>query len=299
MRTLLLLLSRFAAILPLGVALAIGRSWGFFAGNILRLRRSEVLERLAWAMPETTPDDRRHITDGMYRHFGMTAMEVLRMAVKPATELLARVDCAGVPPMRDGLARGKGLLVICAHLGNWELLAAATSASGLPLGITVKDLKPPALDDFVSRVRSRHGIIIFRRKGSMRPAIRHVRAGGVLGFMMDQNTKRNEGIFTTFFGRTACTTPGLAQFAALTGAPAMTVLMVREENGRHRMVCGKETLEPPPDLSEESVRAYTQKALDSIEQLIRQHPEQWIWMHRRWRTQPLPVESPAPARVEP
>ncbi len=299
MRTLLLLLSRFAAILPLGAALAIGRGWGFFFGRILRLRRTEVLERLSWAMPETTPAERRRIVDGMYRQVGMTAMEVLRMAVKPTAEIVAQVDCASVQHMRDGLARGKGLLVICAHLGNWEMLAAATSASGLPLGITVKDLKPPAMNDFIINVRQRHGTIVFRRKGSMRPAVRHVRAGGVLGFMMDQNTKRNDGIFTTFFGHTACTTPGLAQFAVLTGAPAMTVLMVRERNGRHRMVWGGEIFEPPADLSSESVRAYTQKALDSIEQLIRQHPEQWIWMHRRWRTQPLPDESPPPVRGEP
>lgn len=298
MRTLLFLLSRFAGILPLGVALAIGRAWGFFFGNILRLRRKEVLERLSWAMPETTPADRRRIVNAMYQHVGMTAMEVLRMAVKPTPEILSMVDCAGVQPMRDGLSRGKGLLVICAHLSNWELLAAATSASGLPLGITVKDLKPPALNDFIIATRQRHGTIVFRRKGSMRPAVRHVRGGGILGFMMDQNTKRKEGIFTTFFGRTACTTPGLAQFAVLTGAPAMTVLLVREKNGRRRMVCGDGILEPPPDLSEESVRVYTQKALDSIEQIIRRHPEQWIWMHRRWRTQPLPDESPAPIRVE-
>lgn len=298
MRTLLRLLAWFAAILPLGVALAIGRGWGFFFGNILRLRRAEVLERLSWAMPETTRAGRRRIVNAMYRHFGMTAMEVLRLAVKPTREILSLVDCAGVQPMRDGLARGKGLLVICAHLSNWELLAAASAASGIPIGITVKDLKPPAFNDFINDMRRRHGTIVFPRKGSMRPAVRHVRGGGLLGFMMDQNTKRKEGIFTTFFGRTACTTPGLAQFAVLTGAPAMTVLLVREKNGRHRMVYDDHLVEPPPDLSEESVRAYTQKALDSIEKVIRQHPEQWIWMHRRWRTQPLPGESPSPVHVE-
>lgn len=298
MRALLLLLSRIAAFLPLGVALAIGRAWGFFFGQVLRLRRAEVMERLAWALPETTPAARRRIVQAMYQHFGMTAMEILRLAVKPTPEILSLVDCAGVQPMRDGLARGKGLLVICAHLGNWELLAAATSASGLPLGITVKDLKPPAINDFIIAMRQRHGTVVFRRKGSMRPAVRHVRGGGILGFMMDQNAKRKEGIFTTFFGRTACTTPGLAQFAVLTGAPAMTVLLVREKNGRHRMVCGDGMLEPPPDLSEESMRIYTQKALDSIEQIIRRHPEQWIWMHRRWRTQPLPDVSSPPALVE-
>ena len=292
MKFLLRLLAYIMALPPLTVALWVGRGWGFFIGNVLRIRRREILRNLAWALPEKSDRERHQIANAMYRHFGMTVIEILRMAQKPPTDILQRINGdAWHPILPKSMTPGKGAIAICAHVGNWEMLAAGTSQMGRPLGITVKDLKPPALDAFITDVRERHGTHIFRRKGSMRSAIRHIRQGGVLGFMMDQNTKRNDGVFVNFFGRPACTTTGLAQFAYLTGAPATFVLLIREPRGNHRMVCGN-VIPPPPDLSDASVEAYTQTALDGLEKVIRQYPEQWIWMHRRWRTQPLPKPQP-------
>ena len=103
--------------------------------------------------------------------------------------------------------------------------------------------------------------------------------------MMDQNAKRDEGVFVTFFGQTCCTTRGLAQLAHMTGAPALPIFMTRLPDGRHR-IRHYDPLPPPADLSDESVLAYTQKAVDAVERVIREVPDQWIWMHRRWRTQP-------------
>lgn len=299
MRTLLRLLAWFAAILPLGVALAVGRAWGFLLGRILRLRRAEMLERLAWALPGTSPGGRERVVNRMYANHAMTVVESLRMAVVPTSVLRPLVEDNGVlEAMRRELGHGRGLLVVCAHLGNWEMLAAATSASGLDLGIVVKDLKPAALNDFVTGLRVRHGTRVFPRKGSMRSAIRHVRDGGILGFMMDQNTKRQDGVFVDFLGRAACTTPGLAQFAVLTGAPTLPVFIVRQPGGRHRMIHGG-VFAPPADLSEPEVLAYTQKTQDAVASAVRAHPDQWIWMHRRWRTQPLPDESLPTPPVQP
>lgn len=298
MRTLLRLLARFVAFLPLGVALRLGRAWGFFFARIVRRRRTEMLETLARSLPGRTPAERRRIATLAYENSGMVAIEVLRMAVKPPSELAALVDPGtAFEAIRRELQRGKGLLLISAHLDNWEVLAAATGAAGLPAAIVVKSLKPAAVNDFIIQARERHGTLVLQRKGAMRAIIRHVRNGGVLGFMMDQNTKRNEGVFVDFLGRPACTTVGLAQLAVVTGARAMPMFLVREPGGRHRMIHG-DVIEPPADLSDAEVVKYTQKAVDTVAAAVIAHPEQWIWMHRRWRTQPLPNESAPPAPVE-
>ena len=298
MRTLLRLLSRFVAFLPLGVALWLGRAWGFFFARIVRRRRSEILEALARSLPDKTPAERNRIATLAYENSGMVAIEVLRMAVEPISALPGRVDPGTTfEAIRRETQGGKGMLLISAHLDNWEVLAAATAASGISTAIVVKSLKPPSLNDFIIQARERYGTVVLQRKGAMRAIIRHLRNGGVLGFMMDQNTKRNEGVFVDFFDRPACTTLGLAQLAVMTGVRAMPVFLVRKSGGQHLMIHG-DPIDPPADLSEAEVTRYTQKAVDSVAAAVRAHPEQWIWMHRRWRTQPLPDESPPPVRVE-
>ena len=298
MRTLLRLLSRFVAFLPLGVALWLGRAWGFFFARIVRRRRAEILEALARSLPDKTPEERNRIATRAYENSGMVAIEVLRMAVEPTTALAGRVDPGSTfEAIRRESENGKGMLLISAHLDNWEVLAAATAAGGFKTAIVVKSLKPASLNNFIIQARERYGTLVLQRKGAMRSILRHLRNGGILGFMMDQNTKRNEGVFVDFLGRPACTTLGLAQLAVMTGVRAMPVFLVRKPGGQHLMIHG-EPIDPPADLSETEVTKYTQKAVDSVASAVRAHPEQWIWMHRRWRTQPLPDESSPSVPVE-
>jgi KDO2-lipid IV(A) lauroyltransferase len=283
---LLRLLARCFSLLPLPVALAVGRGLGRLVGCVMTRRRREGAAALAASLPEYTPAAARSALWRLYANLGMNVVETLRMRHLSAEELRSRIEVGDTPAAVDALRQGgKGILVIIAHVGNWEMLATATGAYGYPLGIIVKDLKPPSLNDYITAQRAQHGTQVFSRRGSLRKALKHVKDNGLLGFMMDQNAKREEGVFVNFFGRPACTTRGLAQIAHLTGAPALPIFMIRLPGGRHE-IRYFEPIPPPADLSEETVREYTQRAVDAVERVIRQVPDQWIWMHRRWRTRP-------------
>lgn len=283
---LLRLLSRFFSLLPLPLALAIGRFLGRLVGLVMTRRRREGMAAMARSIPEFTPVQVRRNLWNVYANLGMNVIEALRMRHQSAESLRSRIEVGDCPQAVDALlAQKKGILVIIAHTGNWEMIATATGTYGYSLGIIVKELKPPALNAYIVAQREQHGTKVFSRRGSIRRALKHVKDNGLLGFMMDQNAKRDEGVFVNFFGQTCCTTRGLAQLAHMTGAPALPIFMTRLPDGRHR-IRHYDPLPPPADLSDESVVAYTQQAVAAVERVIREVPDQWIWMHRRWRTQP-------------
>ena len=266
-------------------ALRWGGRLGFLMGSVLRLRRREVLQTLARCFPDRDPDAIQQIADGMYRNFGMLFVEVLRFGAIDRNRIRELIELDGENTIPQALEQGRGALVLTAQLGNFELLCNAAPLLGVPLTVITKTIKPDSLNQYWEQARHRIGVKTLPARNSYRACRQVLKNNEVLGFVLDQNMKRKHGIFVDFFGRPACTSPGLAFLSARSQAPVIPIFIIRQPDGRH-LVKFFPTLAPPADCEPETIRAATQQYTSVIEDVIRAHPEQWTWMHRRWRTQP-------------
>ncbi len=283
-------LSRGVAGLPLGSALAFGRGLGWVFGSLIRYHRRDAREALKRSFPEMTPAAIEKIIRSMYSHLGMNIIESARMASLKDSYVKQHIRCTGTEIVEKVLSEGRGALALTAHVGNWEIASALLPRIlGIKMSIVAKPIKGRGLDSYVRETRSRFGLQILSAKGSYRDCLRALRENQLIGFVLDQNMIRREGEFVEFFGRPACTTLGLAHLAARTGAPVIPIFARRYDTASHEIKIYP-PLEPPRDKERESLIEATKKYTAFIEQVIRRHPEQWIWIHRRWRTTPLNLE---------
>jgi len=195
------------------------------------------------------------------------------------------IDAEGLEHCRKALAKGKGALIFGAHFGNWELAAAATALLIKPLIAIYRTLDSPLLDRIVFKVRSATGNTPLAKEHAMRPMLRTLKQNGMLGILIDQNVDCYEGVFVDYFGRPACTTDGLALLALHTGAPVLPAYIARLASGRYRFVVGPEVEVIDTGDRDADVLANTQRFTKIIEETVRQYPDQWLWLHKRWKTQ--------------
>lgn len=271
-------------------ALRLARGLGWIYGSLIRHRRSYALATLRRTLPERSENERRRILDAMYRNFAINYIEVLRLAGGADDDLRQLVTIEGEEIVQAALRRGKGALILTAHLGNFDLLAMFTAQRGYPLTIISKEIKNLAISGMWMDLRERYGVKIVLSHDSMRGCLKALKANGLLGFVLDQNRPHDQGVFVTFFGRPACTTPGMAFISALTQAPVVPVFIHRTADGQHHLRV-LPAIEPPADRGEDNLRRATQRYTTIIEEEVRRHPDQWIWIHRRWKTQPKPGDK--------
>ena len=278
------LLVKFLASLSHDTAMALGRRLGVLVSVLIRKQREQAIAELTRCFPGKTRDEIRAMTRRMFEHQGMNQVELFRWIGGRDTEIDPTISMKGSEVVADALARGKGIAVLTAHIGNFDLMGL-WAARRYPMTIISKDLKNDGLNKFWMEARRKSSLGIVPAHNSYRDCLRVLKKNGCLGFILDQNMIRKEGIFVDFFGKPACTTPGLAVLAAHAGAPVVPVFIVRREDGRHE-VHALPAMEPPEDRKPDTMAKATQAYTKVIEDFIRQYPEQWIWMHRRWRTKP-------------
>ncbi len=271
------------AYLPARAGLWVGRRIGDLGWTVLRSRRAVALDNLARAFgQEHTAAELAHLGRRSFEHLGMNLVEACVFFFRPPSVLLSRVDFHGADRLRAAAAGGQGILVLTAHLGNWELLAASHVVSGLPLSVVVRPLDAPVLDGLVARLRARSGVELIARRRGLRGVLDALKRGRMVGILLDQNASRNEGVFAPFFGVPASTSKGCALIALRTRAPVVPVFIRRVAGGRHRVDVEPALAAPAAG----DVVAYTTACNRAIEAAIRRTPEQWFWMHKRWRTRP-------------
>lgn len=285
-------LAAFCARLAFEQALRLGRRLGWFIGRFLRVRRAEVLKTLRSCFPEKSAAEICAIADGMYGNLGLVLVETFSVAKLDRAYADRHVDMVGFDHVVETLKLGRGAIMLTAHIGNFELLGLMSALYGVPLTVITKTIRPAALNAYWERTRARFGVKIVPARRSFRTCMRVLRNNELLGFILDQNMRREWGIFVDFFGRPACTSPGLALLSAHCGSPVIPIFNIRQPDGRHRVEVHA-PLAPPPDHKPETIRRATQEYTAIIEAVVRAHPEQWIWLHRRWRTQPPPDKAMA------
>ncbi|HVI73392.1 MAG TPA: lysophospholipid acyltransferase family protein [Anaeromyxobacteraceae bacterium] len=257
---------------------------GWLAG----VRRRVVLANLRLAFPEKSEAERRAIARATYRNLGRLAPEFLLVPRLTRSELDRIFAYEGWDRFEAARARGKGVIACTAHFGNFELLAAAHNLRGVPITMVSRKMGKTGANDLWRRGRARAGVedLVVKRGETLAAARRALAAGRVLGYVIDQNQPRRRAIFPTFFGVPAATSPTPAVLAKRTGAAVIFILAVPMDDGRHRVLI--EGPLDPPDTGDHRRDAllFMQDLNDRLERRVREHPDQWYWLHRRWKTRP-------------
>jgi KDO2-lipid IV(A) lauroyltransferase len=273
--------------MPRGMArlLAGGIAWTVYR-LLGRLRR--VGERnLEMALPQLSSAERRAVLRGVYQNLGWQLVEFCRMPDYTAKNVEGWIRTEGLEHYLAARDRGKGVLVLTGHLGAWELSSFYHSLMGYPMGMVIRRLDNRLLDEFVNGIRCMHGNSILHKDDFARGLMTAMRKGETVGILMDTNMTPPQGVFARFFGMEACTASGLAHVALKTDAAVLPGFMVWEP-GEKRYVLH---FGPPLGFArtgqaKDDVLAATQQCNDVLESWIRRYPNQWLWIHRRWKTRP-------------
>lgn len=282
------LFAQAVATLPPARAIRVGRWLGDGLWYAVGRRRKVALDNLALAFGgERSEGERRAIARESFRHLGIMTLECFRLLVRGPAELAGRVVVEGAEYVEQALGEGGGGIFLTAHLGNWELLAAsAFTLKGWPISVVARPLDNPALERLATEFRQRFGLRIIPKRKAAREVLAALRGGGLVGVLLDQNTTVREGVFVPFFGRPASTSKSLALLSRKSGVPVFPVFIRRLQDGRHHIGIHPPILTPRTQDREKDVREGTALFTQAIEASIRQTPEQWLWLHRRWKTRP-------------
>jgi Kdo2-lipid IVA lauroyltransferase/acyltransferase len=249
-----------------------------------RLRRVG-MRNLQLAIPELSPKARKKILRGVYRHLAWQLVEFCRMPRFTAENTRNWLRTQGLDHYLAAQAQGKGVLVLTGHLGAWELSSFYHSLMGHPMGMVIRRLDNRRLDDFVNSIRCLHGNQIIHKDDFGRSLLTSMHAGGTVGILMDTNMTPPQGEFVKFFGIEACTATGLAHIARKTGAAVLPGFMLWEPAERQYVLhFGPQIEIPHSEDAAADILAGTQLCTDVIEAWIRRYPDQWLWIHRRWKT---------------
>jgi KDO2-lipid IV(A) lauroyltransferase len=265
----------------------VGRGLGALAWLVLRRDRCRALEHLSVAFPELPEGERLRLARASFRHLGVTTGEILWLFRRDCRAVNRHVRIEGMETVRSVRDSGRPIVYVTGHCGNWELMAAACNCNGLGITVVVRGLDEEPLQRLVDSFRSRFGTHAVERGGARaaRELLRGLR-DGALGMLIDQDTKV-DGVWVPFFGRPAHTPVGAAKLALRRNVATVPLFIERHDDGSHTV-----HLHEPLDLPDDETAA-TALMTETIEAQIRRRPEQRVWLHRRWRTQPAAETAPA------
>ena len=273
--------------LPYGASLAAGRALGRTVGWADRSHLERVRAQLTEAFGEGSPESR--LAAAVYAHVGMCFAEMAWVEGRARRgEIGAWVRIEGMEHVQAALSKGRGLAIVSGHVGNWELGAVAMAAAGIPLSIVARPLDNPRLDAILVAIRRAGGSEVIGKRNALRATREILARGRAMAILIDQDA-REHGVFVPFFGKEASTIPSIAAITQRAGAPLVVTAMRRSaDHLTHTLTF--EPVEPPAPSGDriEDARRLTALLTAKLEARIRLAPEQWLWMHQRWRTRPRP-----------
>lgn len=282
----LYLLGRFAyGSLPKGLLWRLGPILGRFGFMVNRRHRTVTLENLEAAYPEKDKTERFDLGRQTFESFGMLLTDFLCSAKLGREEYSQRFEVEGWHHLEAAESHKKGVLLLTGHLGNWEALAQYLALNGREVSFVARPLDNPYMERDFRQLRERFGNTTIQKRKAARGAIKVLRSGGRVGILMDQRVHPNEGKAFPFFGRPAFTTSMPARLSMRTGAPAVLIFGIPIDNWRRcRIVIHPPILPGPRTESQEAAAdELTKRYLEIIEETIREQPQTWLWMHRKWR----------------
>jgi len=276
-----------AGLLPRRAALVagatVGRAWGRVDGRHLRIAE----DNLAHAFPDWDQARRHAVALDVYGHFGRVLLDILWMADRDRDRILRLVDVTGAEHVEAARVRGRGALLVTAHVGNWELHGVAHGFLFGPIGVVARPLDNPALDARLCEFRRRPGNTVIYKQRALPQVLRLLRDNRAVAILIDQNVQQGDGVFVDFFGRRAATTTVAAALALKTGCALIPTHTELRDDGRYALVYDPPVALPAAGDRAGDLQQVTQRLTGEIEGWVRRRPDQWLWLHRRWKTQPV------------
>jgi KDO2-lipid IV(A) lauroyltransferase len=251
--------------------------------------RAVTLNNLDMAFGSTkTAEEKYAISRGTFRHFGAMLFELLSLGRPSRRRVERMVEFEGVDNYFRARQAGKGVLLVAAHFGNWEIHAIAHGYRMGPMAVVARLQDNPHFNRWLEEIRTVSGNTVLYKRRALARVMRFIKDGETVAVLVDQNVAREDGVFVEYFGRLAATTPVASWLAVKTGAALVPVFTLPLADGRYRLI-----YEKPIDLSlysgpdrHEVVRNLTQHCARVLEGYVRRNPEFWLWLHRRWKTRP-------------
>jgi len=282
--------------LPRRWTLGLGRALGRLLADLDPRHVAIAAENLRQAFPHWDEPRRLRTARAVYAHFGQTLLDILWMAEQPRERLLGLIVEEGRENADGVRAAGRGVVYVTGHFGNWEFYGVAFGWLGEAVGVVARPLDNPALEARLTAFRTRSGNTVISKRRALPDILRLLRQGAGVAILVDQNVQEQDGIFVEFFGRPAATTTVAAALAVKTGCALLPVHCEVLPDGRYKFVYGRPLEWTTTGNRQDDIARLTQALTTVIEGWVRERPEQWLWMHRRWKTQPRPAaEAPAAA----
>lgn len=286
-----------ARFVPRSWALWWARRWGDLAFDLVRMRRKVTMENLRHAFPDESESRLRSIARSAYRGFGMTMMEVGLVPSASPKEVIDLCDVVNADLMDSTLEGGRGGILLAAHFGNWEIMGGNLALRGYPINFIVRSQRNPLVNRHLNENRARMQVKIIPVGQAVRKVYRSLRNNEFVAILADQDAGP-DGLFLDFLGRPASVPLGPAVFARRNRSPILVGACLRIPGGRFRIVLDC-VLEPDFSLSEEEdIRRLAEGYTKRLEATIREHPEHWFWMHRRWKSRPSGEGGTSPGESE-
>lgn len=281
------IIARCMSHIPLPLGQFLGRMLGTAVSMIPTLRTSIVLENIQRAFKGTERGAHpRRLMQKIFMHFGQMCFEVPHILKMTSENLERFVVFQGEENFTSAEKKGKGVFILTAHFGNWELMSAALSIRLHNSAVVVRPIDFHPFERFMLDLRTRFGAEIIPKQKAMRRLLKAMRNRKIVGILLDQNVDWYEGVFVNFLGKRACTNKGLALLALKTEAPVVPIFSVRQKDGRFRII-----FEPEINLVRtggkiKNIEENTALFTSVIEKYIHRYPDHWFWFHRRWKTLP-------------
>ena len=273
--------------LPYRISVALAELLGLALGCAIPKWRQVAEDNLQRALPDLSSGERKRIRKGVFRNLGRVAFALAKLPAWSARTVRKHVAFTGLEHYHAARAKGRGVLLLTAHLGNWELGAIAHAAAVAPFHVMVRPIENPRVDSLVESLRRSHGNSVIAKRNAAREVLRVLASNGTVGILADQNTVREEAVFVELFGMTASANKGLARLALCSGAAVVPAIARWDADSKtHVVEYAPEVAIVRTDSPARDIETNSQRFQLAIEDRIRRYPDQWLWIHRRWKTQP-------------
>ncbi len=278
--------------LPRRSRLALGRTLGSIVFSVDKKHQAVTIKNLNTAFDSTKSAEEKYaIARGTFRHFGAMLFELLALGKPSRRKIEKIVEFEGLENYERARAAGRGVLLVAAHFGNWEIHAIAHAYRLGPIAVVARLQDNPHYNRWLEDIRTVSSNTVLYKQRALARMLRMLRDGETVAVLVDQNVSTEDAIFVDFFGRQAATTPVVAWLAAKTGAALVPVFTLPLTDGRYRLIY-ETPIDPSPYVSYRGserrrvIQDLTQQCVGVLEGYVRRNPEYWLWMHRRWKTRP-------------
>jgi Kdo2-lipid IVA lauroyltransferase/acyltransferase len=250
---------------------------------LIPIRKKVVLENLQIAFPENDVDANNKLALKIYLSFAITLVEIMSLPFLDKSKLIEAVNCINPELIVEKFNEGKGVILLSSHFGNWEFVAISVALQiQLPFSVVVKPLRNPLVYEWMNKCRTKFGNEVVPLGISIRKTFQTLKEKKIVAMVADQRGPK-EGVKVDFFGRKAVVYTGPAALALKTGAPIICGIPIRDKDSKYKMVLVEIPVNDLPENDEGKILEISQRYTSYLESIIRKHPEQWLWMHKRWK----------------